>query len=213
MKYSNKVKEPLWLFFLYPVTEGVIANISSWHRWSHKSEHTTSLTLNYSSHLINPVMTQIGSKGQMSRSRGGKKHTLHITVCPKSPLMYLHAPPHKSTRNPETSSSSSPGTPERDSSTVRLEEGGGVLQSNRTSAAVRRQPATLSSGSHTHTHAHTRLRRRRLRSASCRRAHDKKPVTRCTCDGRRPRWVLLLLLRRLISGATCAPRESRIGRL
>lgn len=47
----------------------------------------------------------------------------------------------------------------------------------------------------THTPIHTHTRRRRF--ASCRRAHDKKPVTRCTCDGGQPRRVLL---HRLIRG-------------
>lgn len=83
------------------------------------------------------------------------------------------------------------------------ESGGGrrslAVTPHRTgTAASRLQPAVLSSGTHTHA-------QRTPCFASCRRADDKKPVTRCTCDGRV--LLLLLFLRRV---ATCTP-ESPAG--
>lgn len=146
----------------------------------------SSLSLvNYSSHLINGVMTQIRSKRHLGLSgtrelKKTKKKTYSTDHrYPNNHLSHLR---RKKKKEKKIRTSSSPVSPQE---RQRLGESGGGRRCFAVKPHQRCFEATsshsLSSGSRTHARTHIRARthtpRRRRRFASCGRAHDMKPVT------------------------------------
>lgn len=144
----------------------------------------SSLSLvNYSSHLINGVMTQIRSKRHLGLSgtrelKKKKKNILNRSSLSKQPLITPPQKKKKRKKNPNIiKSSKSTGE-----TAARWEWRREAVFRSQTAPALLRgdiQPLSLIWLTHARTHirARTHTPRRRRRFASCGRAHDMKPVT------------------------------------